>query len=171
MEIVGKKSLEAYGITYDDIRSWGGTVDFMSMGSSLDLMRDGKIEAYSNVIQVPSSNVVDASSSLDLGLLSLSKEAINKVNDELGTYESVISKEKYTFLDEDVPTVAAKVILFTNTELSDEEAYAIVKSIHENLDYFTGIHSSLKGLDLEQLQDVSPVQLHPGALKYYEENK
>jgi len=171
MEVVGKKSLEAYGITYDDIKSWGGSVDFMSMGASIDLMRDGKIEAYSNVIQVPSSNVVDASSNLDLGLLSMSDEAIEKVNAELGTYKSVISKDKYTFLEEDVQTVAAKVVLFTNSELSDNEAYAIAKSINDNLVYFTGIHSSLKGLTLEQLQDVSPVELHPGALKYYEENK
>lgn len=171
MEVVGKECLEAYGITYDDIKSWGGSVDFMSMGASIDLMRDGKIEAYSNVIQVPSSNVVDASSSLDLGLLSMSQEAIDKVNAELGTYQSVISKDKYTFLEEDVQTVAAKVVLFTNSELSDDEAYAIAKSINDNLEYFTGIHSSLKGLDIEQLKDVSPVELHPGALKYYEENK
>lgn len=171
MEIVGKKSMEVYGITYDDIKSWGGSVDFMSMGASIDLMRDGKIEAYSNVIQVPSSNVVDASSNLDLGLLSMSQEAIDKINAELGTYQSVISKDKYTFLKEDVQTVAAKVVLFTNAELPDDEAYAIVKSINDNLGYFTEIHSSLKGLDLKQLQDVSPVELHPGALKYYTENK
>lgn len=171
MEIVGKEVLNAYDITYDDIKSWGGNVDFMSMGSSIDLMRDGKIEAYSNVIQVPSSNIVDASSNLNLNLLPLSDEVIDKINSKLGTYEAVIPKDKYTFLNEDVPTIAASVVLFTNTELSDEEAYAIVKSIHENLGYFTGIHASLQGLDLEKLQDVAPVELHPGALKYYQENK
>lgn len=171
MEIVGKKTLEAYGITYDDIKSWGGNVDFMSMGSSIDLMRDGKIEAYSNVIQVPSSNITDAASSLKLSLLPMSDEVRAKLNAELGTYDAVIGKDKYTFMTEDVPTVAAKVVLFTNSELSDQEAYAIVKSIDENLEYFTGIHSSLKGLTLETLQDVAPVELHPGALKYYQENK
>ncbi len=171
MEIVGKKTLEANGITYEDIKSWGGNVDFMSMGSSIDLMRDGKIEAYSNVIQVPSSNIVDASSNLKLTLLPMSKEVQAKLNSELGTYDAVISKDKYNFLTEDVPTVAAKVVLFTNAELSDAEAYAIVKSIDENLEYFTGIHSSLKGLTLETLQDVAPVELHPGALKYYQEKK
>lgn len=171
MEIVGKKSLEAYGITYDDIKSWGGSVDFMAMSPSIDLMRDGKIQAYSNVIQVPSSHIVDASSNLKLNLLPMSEEAINKVNTELGTYKVVMSKDKYSFLTEDVPTVAASVILFTNSNLSDEEAYAIVKSIDENLEYFTGIHASLKGLDLAKLKDVGGLELHPGALKYYEEHK
>jgi TRAP transporter TAXI family solute receptor len=170
MEIVGKKTLEAYGITYDDIKSWGGNVDFMSMGASVDLMRDGKIEAYSNVMQMPSSNITDAASSLSLSLLPMSDEVRAKLNEELGTYDAVISKDNYTFMTEDVPTVAAKVVLFTNSDLSDEEAYAIVKSIDENLDYFTGIHSSLRGLTLETLQDVAPVELHPGALKYYQEH-
>lgn len=171
MEIVGKKSLEAYGITYDDIKAWGGSVDFMAMSPSIDLMRDGKIQAYSNVIQVPSSHIVDASSNLKLNLLPMSEEAISKVNEELGTYKVVIPKDKYTFLSEDVPTVAASVVLFTNSSLSDEEAYAVVKSIHENLEYFTGIHASLKGLDLNKLKDVGGIELHPGALKYYEEHK
>ncbi|WP_326907506.1 TAXI family TRAP transporter solute-binding subunit [Sedimentibacter sp. MB31-C6] len=171
MEIVGKKCLEAYDITYEDIQSWGGKVDFMSMGSSIDLIRDGKIEAYSNVIQVPSSHILDASSNLDLNLLAMSEEAIEKVNAEIGTYKAVISKDQYSFLEEDVPTVAASVVLFTNAELSDDEAYAVVKSIDENLDYFTGIHASLKGLDIEKLQDINGIEIHPGAVKYYEENK
>jgi len=169
MEIVGKKCLEAYGITYDDIKSWGGSVDFMSMSNSIDLMRDGKLEAYSNVIQIPSSHIVDASTTMKLNLLSMTDEAIEKVNAELGTYKTVIPKDKYNFLNEDVPTVAATVILFASTDLSDGEAYAIVKAIDENMEYFKGIHSSLADLTLEKMKEVSPVPLHPGAEKYYKE--
>lgn len=169
MEIIGKKSLEANGITYDDIISWGGSVDFMSMGASIDLMRDGKVESYSNVIQVPSSHILDASTNLKLNLLPLSDEAIDIINKDLGTYKAIISKEKYPFLKEDVQTVAATVILFASDELSDGEAYAIVKSMDENLDYFKAIHSSLKDLDLKTMTEVSPIPLHPGAERYYKE--
>ncbi|WP_372995012.1 TAXI family TRAP transporter solute-binding subunit [Lutispora sp.] len=169
MEIVGKKCLEANGITYEDLKSWGGAVDFMSMGNSIDLMRDGKLEAYSNVIQVPSSHIVDASTNLKLNLLPMTDEAIEKVNAELGTYKTTISKEKYSFLNEDVPTVAATVVLFASTDLTDGEAYAIVKAIDENMDYFKGIHASLGDLTLEKMTEVAPVPLHPGAEKYYKE--
>ncbi|MEW6662774.1 MAG: TAXI family TRAP transporter solute-binding subunit [Bacillota bacterium] len=169
MEIVGRKALEAHGITYDDINSWGGKVNFMAMGPSLDLMRDGKLHAFSNVIQVPSSHVVDASTTLKLTLFPMSDEAIKKVNAELGTYKSVIPKEKYPFLKEDVPTVAATVVLFTSVDLPEQQAYAIVKAIHDNFDYFKGIHGSLKGLDLKGMAKTAPVPLHPGAEKYYKE--
>ncbi|MCJ7837529.1 TAXI family TRAP transporter solute-binding subunit [Cuneatibacter sp. NSJ-177] len=171
MELVGKACLEAAGITYDDLASWGGAVDFISMGSSLDLMRDGKIEAYSNVIQVPSSNVVDAATSVDLTLLNLSDDVIQKVNDQLGTYKVTIPAGAYSFLKNDVNTVAATVVLFASADMPDETAYNIVKAIDENMEYFKGIHSSLSTLDLAAMQEVSPVELHPGAVKYYEEHK
>lgn len=169
MEIVGRETLEAHGITYDDINSWGGKVDFMSMGPSLDLMRDGKLEAFSNVIQVPSSHLLDASTSLKLRLLPMSDEAINKINDKLGTYKAEISPDAYPFVKEPVPTVGATVILFASDDLSDEDAYAIVKSIDDNLGYFRGIHGSLKNLELEDMAKVSPVPIHAGAEKYYKE--
>jgi len=169
MEIVGRICLNAYGITYDDIAAWGGKVDYMSMNSSLDLMRDGKLHAFSNVIQVPSSQVVDASITTKLTLLPMSDEAINKVNSELGTYKTVISKDKYKFLEKDIPTVAATVILYTTKDLPEQEAYAIIKAINDNFDYFKGIHSSLKTLDLKGMTKVSPVPLHPGAEKFYKE--
>ena len=170
MELVGKACLEAAGITYDDLTSWGGAVDFISMTSSIDLMRDGKIEAYSNLIQVPSSNIVDAATSLDLTLLSLSDEVIDTVNQEFGTYRTTIPAGAYDFLEEDVDTVAATVVLFASADMPDEQAYKIVKAIDENLNYFQGIHSSLAGLDLESMEQMAPVEIHPGALQYYEEH-
>lgn len=170
MEIVGKKTLEAYGIAYQDLTEWGGKVDFMSMGPSLDLMRDGKIESYMNVIQIPSSHVVDVSTNLKLRMLPISKEVQDKLNSDIGTYSSVIPKDTYNFVTEDTPTVAASVILFANESLSDEEAYAVVKSIYDNFAYFRNIHSSLKNTTLEEMSKTSPVPLHPGAKKFFDEH-
>ena len=117
MEIVGREVLASYGISYDDLKKWGGNVDFMSMGASLDLMRDGKIQAYSNVIQVPSSHVVDVSTNLGLTLFGMSEAAQKAVNEKLGTYSTSISKDSQ-LLTADVPTVRATVVLFTNADLS-----------------------------------------------------
>ncbi len=169
MEIVGKKTLEAYGITYEDLAKWGGKVDFMAMGPSLDLIRDGKIQAYTNVIQLPSSHVVDLATNNKLVMLPISKAAQAKLNKELGTYSSVIPKGTYNFVTKDTPTVAASVILFANDKLTDDEAYAVLKSINDNLSYFKGIHSSLKGITLKQMSKTDPVPLHPGAKKFFDE--
>lgn len=171
MDIVGQNVIAAEGITPADIDKWGGFTKNSSMGAALDLMRDGKIDAYSNVIQVPSSHVVDAGTPLKLNLLGMSPAAQKKVNDELGTYSTVIPKSAYNFLKNDVPTVGATVILFTNADLPDDEAYAILKSIKDNFPYFCNIHGSLKGLKFSDLKDTAPVPLHPGAVKFFNEHK
>lgn len=171
MDIVGKEVMVAEGITPDNIAKWGGYVKNSSMGSALDLMRDGKIDAYSNVIQIPSSHVVDAGTTLKLDLLSMSPSAQKKVNDSLGTYSVKIPKSSYNFLKSDVATIGATVVLFTNSDLTDDEAYAVLKSIKSNFKYFCNIHGSLKGLKIESLKETSPVPLHPGAKKFFDENK
>lgn len=169
MEIVGKKTLETYGITYDDLAKWGGKVDFMAMGPSLDLIRDGKIQAYTNVIQLPSSHVVDLATNNKLVMLPISEEAQAKLNKELGTYSSIIPNGTYNFVTRDTPTVAASVILFASDKLTDDEAYAVLKSIDGNMSYFKGIHSSLKSITLKEMSMTDPVPLHPGAKKFFDE--
>ena len=134
-------------------------------------MRDGKIDAYSNVIQIPSSHVVDAGTTLSLTLLPMTPEAQEKVNAELGTYSAVIPQSAYNFLKSDVPTVAASVVLFCNADLPENEAYMILKSIYDNFDYFRSIHGSLKDMNVEMMADVTPLELHPGAAKFFEEHK
>lgn len=171
MDIVGKEVMKAEGIEASELEKMGGKIGNSNMGASLDLMRDGKIEAYSNVIQVPSSHVTDASTTLKLNLLPMTPEGQKKVNEALGTYSTTIPKSAYSFLKADVPTVGATVVLFTNTDLSDDEAYAVLKSIKDNFDYFRNIHGSLKGLKLTDLKDVEPVPMHPGAAKFFKENK
>ena len=171
MELIGKKTLEAYGVTYENLIEWGGSVDFMAMNPSLDLMRDGRLEAYMNLIQIPSSQVVDLATNMKLTMLPVSKEVQDKINSEYGTYSSVIPKDAYSFLTEDVPTVAASLILFASDELPDEEAYAVVKSVYDNFDYFKSIHSSLQDLSFEDLSNTFPAPLHPGAKKFYDEHK
>ena len=171
MDIVGKEVIKAEGIEAEEIEKLGGQVKNSSMGAALDLMRDGKIDAYSNVIQVPSSHVTDAGTTLKLNLLPMTPAGQKKVNEALGTYSTTIPKSAYNFLKADVPTVGATVVLFARTDLSDDEAYAVLKSIKDNFDYFRNIHGSLKGLKMVELKDVEPVPLHPGAAKFFKENK
>lgn len=171
MELLGASAFDFYGATADAIKSWGGSVDYMSMGNSIDLMRDGKIEAYSNVIQVPASAVVDAATTLDLQMLSLSDECCNFLNEKFGTYTTVIPAGAYSFVTEDVQTVAASVCLFCSADMPDEEAYAIVNAIYNNFDYFKSIHSSLANVTLEQMAATGSMPLHPGAQKFFDEHK
>ncbi|MFR5881531.1 MAG: TAXI family TRAP transporter solute-binding subunit [Cloacibacillus evryensis] len=41
----------------------------------------------------------------------------------------------------------------------------------DNFPYFCNIHGSLKGLKFSEIKNTAPVPLHPGAVKFFNENK
>jgi len=170
MEVVAMATLEAYGISYERIESNGGVVDFLPMGPSLDLMRDNRIHSHSNLIQMPSSHVVDASITMDLVLLPMSEEAIERVNAAVGTYRTIIPQGTYSFLTEDLPTVAGTLILLTSADVPDEVIYKVVRSMYENIDFLRTVHASLADFTLESMQRVAPAVLHDGAIRFFERN-
>jgi TRAP-type uncharacterized transport system substrate-binding protein len=54
--------------------------------------------------------------------------------------------------------------------MSDDLAYTIVQALWENLDDFKAVHSLLGNIGEETVGTGMIVPLHPGALKFYEEN-
>lgn len=53
--------------------------------------------------------------------------------------------------------------------MSDDMAYTITKSIHDNLQYLSTVHQDIQNLTPELMPKVGDVPLHPGALKFYKE--
>ncbi len=44
-----KTVLKAYGITYQDIESWGGKVTFVSFPTAVEMMKDGQADGFAHV--------------------------------------------------------------------------------------------------------------------------
>jgi hypothetical protein len=167
METASKATLEAYGISYDDIERWGGTVYFRALVPSLELMRDGGLDAISVSVQFPETNISETSLLLPLRLLPLSEQAIEAVNRKLGTYRSSIPGGTYRFAPQDVPTFSDLCILIAHAGLDDQTAYDITRALFDNLDYLHTVHRSLAKLTAADLPRVNEVPLHPGAARFY----
>jgi TRAP transporter TAXI family solute receptor len=69
----------------------------------------------------------------------------------------------------DMPTVAIKNFLVTHQGVSDDVAYAMTKSMFENLDQLVAAHNAAKGIKREGATSGTTVPFHPGAQKYYRE--
>lgn len=170
MQIAGEEMLKAYGISEGDIKSWGGRIGYMTAAESIDQMRGNVTDAFVTTVQSPFSAFVDAALTMDLALLPINDEAIEKANKALYTTKALIPKGSYSFVQEDVPTIRSSVILFGNSGLSDSEAYAIVKAISNNIEYMRGIHSSVKNLNVKTLSTITgKTPMHTGAEIYYKE--
>lgn len=169
MELASKAVLEAYGMTYKDIEGWGGKVYFLSTKESMDLIDDKQSHAHSLTGEHPMSHFVESATRNSFTLLSISPDAVNRVNQKLGTHAASIPAGTYSFNREPVPTFAASLLLITSAGQPDELIYNVTKSLHQNLNYLRSVHATLKDMSPQTMSDTVPVPLHPGAEKYYRE--
>ena len=74
----------------------------------------------------------------------------------------------YSNQAEDVITVGIKATIIANSQVSDDQAYTIVKTIFEGKDAITEAHAKGAELDLDYASTCG-LPYHPGAAKYFAE--
>lgn len=169
MEIVTRKVLEAHGASYDNIKSWGGKVEYLPASEALTNWDTGLLEAAGEVAQYPLSAYVEFAMKHDLTLLPIKDEAIiKKLAQELGMTPTTIPANTYKFQPEAVAALNTPLLLLANKNLDEQMVYDVVKAMHSNLSYLNNVHAALKTLDGKAMSQMQ-VPLHPGAEKFYKE--
>lgn len=166
-EYLPRKVLEEYGITYKDIRDWGGKIFALSLTNSIDMMKDGRIKADTHHGDDPVYKYMDIKTAIDLRVLPLSKEVQDRLVKKYGLKATSIPAASYG-TSEDILTVGTRPEIFTNTELSDDLAYRITKAIIENRKDIA-IALPAWQIDPETAWQNLSAPLHPGAERYYRE--
>ncbi|QQK74739.1 TAXI family TRAP transporter solute-binding subunit [Salicibibacter cibarius] len=168
-DIATRTIFNEYGVTYDDIRSWGGSIDQLTTAQSFEYMADGRVDIAADIVPVPDSGIVEATATMDIDMLPIRQDVIDSVSEDLDVFFETLPEDTYDFLDEDIDSFNSPGLLITNKQVSEEEVYQVTKSIYENLDYLSNVHEDLASLDDENITEVGEVPLHPGAEKFYEE--
>ena len=154
--------LSAYGLTEDDINP-----TYQSFGDSAEALKDGKIDAAFVVAGAPTPAVTDLATSKDMYLISLDDEHVEILQGISGAYtKSIIPAGTYAKQEEDIVTVGVKATIIANEQVSEDEAYAIVKTIFEGKESIE--HDKANELDLEYASTCG-LPYHPGAAKYFAE--
>jgi len=171
-EVLARSILEIYGLTYDSIKKNGGVVTFVGYADAAALMKNGRLDAFMALASCPMSTIVDLNFRPGIRLLPLDKEHIKKfLENHPGYIETVIPKEAYKGMTEDVPTIGTVVSLICSADLSDEIVYRIVKAIFENLDKLAKIKKkAIAEVSLENALRGCKIPIHPGAKRYYDEH-
>ena len=60
-------------------------------------------------------------------------------------------------------------MLIVNKDMDDELAYNITKNIFTNLDAVAESHARGKDITIESALDGMPIELHPGAQRFFDE--
>jgi len=170
-DIITAAVLKAYGITYGDIKNWGGEIFYLSSGKTFEMMADNRMNGTGDCIPVPAGDLIESSTSIKMHLLPMSDAAIKKVGKELRMNKTVVPMNTYSFQKQEVPTINTPVVLLVNANVPADQVYNLVKSLHQNMPYLKNVAKGYSALNDQTIVDVNGVPFHPGAEKYFKEVK
>ena len=164
-EANARQILAAHGISYDDIRA-----DFLSFAEAADALRDGNVDAAFVTAGLPTAAVTDVSTTHNVRILSIDAGVAQSIIADYPFYDQVtIPAGTYSRQTSDVQTVAVMAMLSVRAGLSEDLVYRVTKALFENLDMFSAAHARGGNLSLDTSTGGMPLELHPGAARYYRE--
>jgi len=160
--------LDAYGMSYEGIKSWGGSVTPTATGVAQAQMMDGKADVWINMVTAGHPAISELAISTDLLFLPMSDEIISKLV-TYGYEKAFLPAKSFRGQDRDVPLVGWPTLLVAHKDLKPEVVHLLTKTIVENKSDLVKAHAGFKDFHPENAWKFSAydVALHAGAAKYY----
>ena len=161
--------LAAYGISLEDIESWGGSIQYSGSKGSVELMKNRQADMVMNNIFVGHSSIREVLNSMPMVMMPVSQAVRDSVSSAMGTGQMVIPGKAYDILSGDHPTLALTAMLVVNSDTSDDEIYKVTKALISNIGEIQGVHKAMRSLNPEMMVKQNAIPFHPGAIKAYKE--
>lgn len=170
-EVVTRLLLDAYGFSYDDIRSWGGSVEHTSFDVIQSAFRDGRADIFIHNITPGHPTLTEMAVTTGIKFLKLEREITEPIAEANGMLLATLPAGSFAGQDEDVETLGWSTTLTATVDMPDWLAGEIARIFVEERDTLVSAHRALEYFQPEHAAD--PVQLgvplHPGAEAYYRE--
>ena len=166
------RMLEYFGVTVDDLRSWGGDIIEQGGDANAEAIADGQIDFYVDHTSSSSSTMAQIASTCDVTFLQWSDDMNKWFMDTLGFDLITVPANSFSGQTEELHLPGSPDALFVNENLPDDVVYMIVKTLSENRDELVHEYASLEPWDPATAWEPTKrggVALHPGAEKYYKE--
>lgn len=156
----GEKYLKLFGLD--------GKVNLanVELNNAVPALKNKQIDAFVTASSFPAPNVIEASASTPVIIISMSDAQIAQT----GAAKVTIPAGTYKGQDKDVNTTSLPVIAYTTTDMSDDVAYELTKTFWQERARMGETAAWWKGVTPDMLANI-PGKIHPGALRYYQENK
>ena len=161
--------LTQYGMTKEDLESWGGTLIEERTGATMDLMRDGRADIEITGGFVPVGAMIELNTTTPVRFIPLSEEAAQGAAEEMNITTGTIPAEAYDFLDEELIVPASTHYIIAGPSATDEQVCKLVQALDTELAAYQAMHPALATITPEQIMpNVPGIPLHPAAQAYYE---
>lgn len=169
-EVIAFRVLRAAGLDPDrDV-----TRQALGATESAGALKDGKIAAFVWTAGLPTAAIQDLAHSQGMTIrLIPSADVLPTLRREYGElyFPLEIPAGLYPGVDQPVSVVGIANVLVVNRSMPDDLAYDITRVLFEKKAELAAIHPEARQLSLERAAAGSPADYHPGALRYYAQQK
>jgi hypothetical protein len=164
----GRTILEGLGIAPEEEFE----VVYMGYTPTAEALQNVTVKGANLPGGVPVSAVAQAFAALggNLAILRFTEAQIAQANSAFELWPPYeIPAGTYPGQDEPVQTIAQPNFLAVRDDIPEEDVYLITKTMYANLPFLQNIHAATKDMALDKAIAGLPVPLHPGAVRFYEE--
>lgn len=164
-EVNASAILEANGITYDDIDE-----QRLNFNETADALANGDIDAGFWSVGAPTSSILNLSTTQRIVIIALSEAEIDAAMVANDTFaKTTLVGGTYNGVDADIAVLGIPNVLTVSSEMPDDLAYSLTKAMFENIADMQAVHPAANQTTVEFTLAATPVPLHPGAIRYFEE--
>jgi uncharacterized protein len=164
-EVNAEAILSANGITYDDI-----TEQRLNFNETADALANGDIDAGFWSVGAPTSSILNLATTNDIVIIELTEEQFAAAQAADPTFaRTTLPGGTYEDAAEDIAVLGIPNVLVVSSEMPDELAYEITRAMFENIADLQAVHPAANETTVEFTMTATPVPLHPGAIRYFEE--
>lgn len=164
-EVNAKTLLEANGISFDDF-----TAERLNFNETADALNNGDIDAGFWSVGAPTSSILNLATTNKIKIIGLTEAHVAAATGA----DAILSPLSlpggiYDGVDEAVATLGVPNVLTVSSEMDEDTVYNITKAMFENITELQAVHPAANETTIEFTLQATPVPLHPGAIRYYEE--
>lgn len=169
-ELGAQQLLSTLGITYDDLKSWGGNVYQIAPGQMADMLRDGKADVSIDIVGLGQPAMSELTMTKEMFFPQLSEKALNGLA-EFGYAPKEMPANTWKNQVNALNTMVNSSAYVVGADVPDEVVYAMTKAIVENKPDLVKQVPAMEQYIPERSADpaINGLPLHPGAEKYYRE--
>lgn len=166
----GKWVLEAYGIGFDDIKSWGGKLFSNNYDDVANMVKDNQVDMFFWTGPGEAGFIQDAALGTKLRWIPVSGEKLAELHEKYGLSSSPHPGTMYNgLLGQDVPAVADTTELLVRDDMDEEEAYLLLKAMFAGWEEVVMAYPHWASFKPETAWKGVGFPLHPGAERFYRE--
>ncbi|SLN15307.1 NMT1/THI5 like protein [Roseisalinus antarcticus] len=164
-EVNAEQILGANGITYDDIEE-----QRLNFNETADALANGDIDAGFWSVGAPTSSILNLATTSSIVMIELSEEELAAADAANPVFAvTSLAGGTYEGVPEDIAVIGVPNVLVVSSEMSDDLVYAITSAMFENIAELQAVHPAANQTTVELALSASPIPLHPGAIRYFEE--